>query len=78
MLKPWHRVLTRSAGHISRDLDRADGQKKHLVLSSAHPSPFAAMKGFFGNGHFVKANEWLEERYGEKGGIDWASLGAQE
>jgi uracil-DNA glycosylase len=36
------------------------------------------MKGFFGNGHFVKANTWLEERYGEKGGIDWASLGAQE
>lgn len=50
-------------------------QKKHLVLSSAHPSPFAAMKGFFGNGHFEKANAWLEERYGEKGGIDWAALG---
>jgi len=33
------------------------------------------MKGFFGNKHFVKANEWLVERYGEEGGIDWASLG---
>jgi uracil-DNA glycosylase len=58
-------------------LIQADEQKKHLILSSAHPSPFAAMKGFFGNGHFVKANKWLEERYGEKGGIDWASLGAE-
>lgn len=50
-------------------------QKKHLVLQSAHPSPFAAAKGFFGNGHFKKANEWLEGRYGPEGGIDWASLG---
>lgn len=33
--------------------------QKHLVLQSAHPSPFAANKGFFGNRHFSKANEWL-------------------
>jgi uracil-DNA glycosylase len=32
---------------------------KHLVLKSAHPSPFAAHKGFFGNRHFSKANEYL-------------------
>lgn len=32
----------------------------HLVLISPHPSPFSAHKGFFGNGHFKKANEWLE------------------
>ncbi|KAK1923015.1 putative uracil DNA N-glycosylase [Papiliotrema laurentii] len=49
--------------------------KKHLVLSSAHPSPLAASRGFFGNGHFKKANAWLEERYGPQGGIDWESLG---
>ena len=52
-------------------------QKKHLVLRSAHPSPLAAARGFFGNKHFIKANEWLESKYGPKGGIDWASLGAQ-
>lgn len=52
-------------------------QKKHLVLSSAHPSPLAASRGFFGNGHFTKANTWLEERYGSGGGIDWAALGEQ-
>lgn len=34
-------------------------QSKHLVLSSAHPSPFAAHRGFFGNRHFSKTNEYL-------------------
>ena len=31
----------------------------HLVLSSAHPSPFSAYNGFFGNKHFSKTNEFL-------------------
>lgn len=35
--------------------------KKHLVLESAHPSPFSVHGGFFGNGHFVKANRWLKD-----------------
>ncbi len=34
-------------------------QSKHLVLASAHPSPLSAYRGFFGNGHFIKANEYL-------------------
>ena len=42
---------------------------KHLVLTSAHPSPLSAYRGFFGNGHFVKANEYL--RAHGKGEIDW-------
>lgn len=44
-------------------------QNKHHVLISAHPSPFSARKGFFGNGHFQKVNEILE-RDGKKG-INW-------
>ena len=32
---------------------------KHLVLESPHPSPLSAHSGFFGNGHFKKANEFL-------------------
>lgn len=32
---------------------------KHLVLQCAHPSPLSAYNGFFGCGHFVKANEFL-------------------
>ena len=31
----------------------------HLVLQCAHPSPLSAYNGFFGCGHFVKANEFL-------------------
>lgn len=32
---------------------------KHLVLTSPHPSPLSAYRGFFGNHHFSKANEYL-------------------
>ena len=34
-------------------------ERKHLVLKSVHPSPFAADKGFFGSKPFSKANAWL-------------------
>ncbi|KAF8199643.1 uracil-DNA glycosylase-like protein [Pholiota molesta] len=47
---------------------------KHLILTSAHPSPYSADKGFFGNNHFRLANEWLEKRYGAEGQVDWCSL----
>ena len=32
---------------------------KHLILASPHPSPLSAHRGFMGNGHFAKANEYL-------------------
>ncbi|MDR1121542.1 MAG: uracil-DNA glycosylase [Dysgonamonadaceae bacterium] len=32
---------------------------KHLVLKSPHPSPLSAHRGFFGNKHFSKANDYL-------------------
>ena len=35
---------------------------KHFVLKSAHPSPFSADRGFFGNKHFSKTNEFLESK----------------
>lgn len=34
-------------------------QSKHLVLTSVHPSPLSASRGFFGNRHFSKTNEYL-------------------
>lgn len=34
-------------------------QSKHLILESAHPSPLSVYNGFFSNGHFLKANEFL-------------------
>ena len=41
----------------------------HLVLESAHPSPLSAYNGFFGNGHFKKANDFLQKAYKKQ--IDW-------
>lgn len=32
---------------------------RHLILTSPHPSPLSAYRGFFGNKHFSKANEYL-------------------
>ena len=43
---------------------------KHLVLTSGHPSPLAAIRGhWFGNRHFSKTNEYLISRGKEP--IDW-------
>ncbi|MCM4156795.1 uracil-DNA glycosylase [Gramella sp. AN32] len=43
---------------------------KHLVLSSGHPSPLSANRGYwFGNKHFSKTNEYLAEN--EKTPIEW-------
>ncbi|MCT4640379.1 MAG: uracil-DNA glycosylase [Bacteroidales bacterium] len=35
---------------------------KNLVLKSPHPSPYSADRGFFGNGHFIKTNEYLKSK----------------
>ena len=42
---------------------------RHFILKSAHPSPFSAYNGFFGNKHFSKTNEYLTS-LGKKT-IDW-------
>ncbi len=44
-------------------------RSRHLVLASAHPSPFSADRGFFGCRHFSKANTYLKSRGGDE--IDW-------
>jgi uracil-DNA glycosylase len=43
---------------------------RHCVLKSPHPSPLSAHRGFLGNGHFSKANEWLQQR--GQAPIDWS------
>jgi uracil-DNA glycosylase len=35
-------------------------QGRHCVLRAPHPSPLSAHRGFFGCGHFGKANRWLQ------------------
>ena len=59
----WGNYAKQKGAHIDRT--------KHLVLESPHPSPFSAASGFFGNGHFRRANEYLAV-HGEEP-IDWLS-----
>jgi uracil-DNA glycosylase len=44
-------------------------RNKHLVLMSAHPSPFSADRGFFGSKHFSKTNTYLKSKGIPE--IDW-------
>lgn len=57
-------------GHAQsfRDAIRGDD---HLILTSAHPSPLSARRGFFGSRPFSSVNNWLNTR-GETP-IDWTS-----
>lgn len=43
--------------------------EKNLILKSAHPSPLSAHRGFFGNHHFSRANDYLIKH--GKTPIDW-------
>ncbi|MDE5662189.1 MAG: uracil-DNA glycosylase [Muribaculaceae bacterium] len=47
----WGSYAIRKGQFIDRD--------RHLVLTSPHPSPLSAHRGFFGNRHFSRANEYL-------------------
>lgn len=44
-------------------------RSRHLVIESAHPSPFAAHRGFFGSQPFSKTNKYLTSLGKEP--IDW-------
>ena len=62
------RVLAESKEHLVFILWGSYAQKKgafidrnkHLVLTSAHPSPLSAYNGFFGNKHFSRTNDYLK------------------
>lgn len=44
-------------------------RNKHFVLESPHPSPLSAYRGFFGNQHFIRTNEYLQRHHKKQ--IDW-------
>ncbi|MBO4603161.1 MAG: uracil-DNA glycosylase [Salinivirgaceae bacterium] len=44
-------------------------RSRNLVLESVHPSPLSAARGFFGNHHFSRANQYLIEHGKEP--IEW-------
>ena len=56
-------------GNYARSKKNLIDSKKHLILESAHPSPFSAHRGFFGNKHFSKTNDYLEKHNLKK--IEW-------
>lgn len=49
----WGSYAQKKGAHIDKN--------KHLILTSAHPSPLSAYRGFFGNNHFRLANQYLEQ-----------------
>ncbi|KAJ1676693.1 hypothetical protein EV182_007672 [Spiromyces aspiralis] len=59
-------------GSYAQKKGKGIDRKKHLVLTSTHPSPLSAHRGFLGCGHFKKANEYLVEH--KKKPIDWMAL----
>jgi uracil-DNA glycosylase len=56
-------------GAYAQKKGEAIDRSRHLVLESVHPSPLSASRGFFGNKHFSRCNQYLEEHGIEK--IDW-------
>ena len=57
----WGSYAQKKGAIIDRD--------KHLVLSTTHPSPFSAHRGFLGSSHFSTCNQYLEENGREE--INW-------
>ncbi|MDT0677371.1 uracil-DNA glycosylase [Autumnicola musiva] len=56
-------------GYAKRKAKKIDADK-HFILTSGHPSPLSANRGYwFGNRHFSKTNEYLESKGKEP--IDW-------
>tara|TARA_Y100000991_G_scaffold7009_1_gene5394 strand:+ start:369 stop:1037 length:669 start_codon:yes stop_codon:yes gene_type:complete len=50
-------------GSYAKKKSKLIDQNKHLILSSGHPSPLSANRGYwFGNKHFSKANQYFKEK----------------
>ena len=56
-------------GNYARKKGAFIDRTRHLVIESAHPSPFSAHSGFFGSRPFSKANAYLREM--GKGEVVW-------
>jgi uracil-DNA glycosylase len=57
----WGKHAQKKGVHIDRN--------KHLILTSSHPSPLSAHRGFLGSQHFSKTNAYLVSK--NKNPIDW-------
>ncbi len=63
-------MLWGSHAQAKAPLVAASGGDRHLILTAPHPSPLSAYKGWFGSGHFSKANAFLDAH--GRGTIDWS------
>ncbi len=48
-------------GNFAKEKSKLITNKKHLVITSSHPSPFSCNKGFFHSRPFSKTNEFLKK-----------------
>ncbi|MDU5505070.1 MAG: uracil-DNA glycosylase, partial [Anaerococcus vaginalis] len=46
-------------GKFAQSKESLITNNRHLIIKSAHPSPFAAHRGFFGSKPFSKTNNFL-------------------
>lgn len=53
-------------GSFARKKKEFIDSKNNLILESPHPSPLSAHRGFFGNGHFKKAADYIEDQYQDR------------
>ena len=56
-------------GKFAQDKQALIDTNKHFVLTSVHPSPLSAHRGFLGCKHFSKSNQLLKENGIEE--VDW-------
>ncbi len=56
-------------GNFAKEKAKYITNKKHLIITSPHPSPFSANNGFFGSKPFSKANNFLIKN--KRKPIDW-------
>jgi uracil-DNA glycosylase len=57
-------------GKFAQEKKKLIDNKKHLILTAAHPSPLSAHNGFFGSRPFSKTNEYLMQNGLDP--INWA------
>ena len=56
-------------GNFAKEKKKYITNSRHLIIESAHPSPFSARNGFFGSKPFSKTNAFLEKNNIKP--IDW-------
>lgn len=57
-------------GSYAQKKGRVIDRNRHLVLTSPHPSPLSAHRGFIGNEHFSQTNQYLQAQ--GQAPIDWS------